>query len=141
MFKIHGNIEDDGVIVKFVKDYDDKSHTGNCWNFRSFDWYLLLSGIEYEGFLENDTIIGHYSFQYNFFLISMNSKERFFMKVPKTKSLCGCNEKCCIVGCILCMCVCADCMDHMTSMICMYGLCNLLKVSEWVTEVVVDMLE
>ena len=138
LFKIHGNIEDDGVIVKFVKDYNDNSHTGNFRIFGSFDWYLILAGIEYEGCLENDTITGYYSFQYKFFLISMNSRERFYMKVSKTQSLCGCHEECCLgcIGCMYCMglygCIlCADCMDCEVGMICMgcmgLMLCDLLK--------------
>ena len=28
-FKIHGGVDRDGVIVRFTKDYDDKSHTGS----------------------------------------------------------------------------------------------------------------
>ena len=63
-FKIQGNLNGDNK-VEFMKGYVDGSHTN----------------IQYEGIIEDDQVTGHYTFCYKTFLINMNIKEKFQMRV------------------------------------------------------------
>ena len=62
-FKVQGKLS--GDKVEFMKNYVDGSHTN----------------IKYEGKMEDDQVTGYYTFCYKTFLVTMNIKEKFQMKV------------------------------------------------------------